>query len=88
MMAFCPELACEQALCLGKKRPKSEIYTSKRDDEHPHPFHIRSLPSSPGQHMFLSRTIAAIDQAGKCCLNEPQRSIIGVVYLVSETEHL
>ena len=26
-------------------RPKSEIYTPKRDDEHPHPFHMRSPPS-------------------------------------------
>ena len=25
-------------------RPKSEIYTPKRDDEHPHPFHMRSSP--------------------------------------------
>ena len=25
-------------------RPKSEIYTPKRDDEHPHPFHMRSPP--------------------------------------------
>ena len=25
-------------------RPKSEIYTTKRDDEHPRPFHLRSLP--------------------------------------------
>ena len=23
-------------------RPKSEIYTPKRDDEHPYPFHTRS----------------------------------------------
>ena len=28
-------------------RPKSEIYTRKRDDEHPHPFHMRSHPPSP-----------------------------------------
>ena len=28
-------------------RPKSEIYTPKRDDEHPHPFHMRS-PPAPG----------------------------------------
>ena len=34
MMTFCPE----------QVRPKSEIYTSKRDDEHPHPFHVRSPP--------------------------------------------
>ena len=27
-------------------RPKSEIYTPKRDDEHPHPFHLR-IPSPP-----------------------------------------
>ena len=25
-------------------RPKSEIYTRKRDDEHPHPFHMRIPP--------------------------------------------
>ena len=25
-------------------RPKSEFYTPKRDDEHPHPFHMRSSP--------------------------------------------
>ena len=25
-------------------RPKSKIYTPKRDDEHPHPFHMRSPP--------------------------------------------
>jgi len=24
--------------------PKSKIYTPKRDDEHPHPFHMRSTP--------------------------------------------
>ena len=29
-------------------RPKSEIYTRKRDDEHPHPFHLRSSPPPPG----------------------------------------
>ena len=27
-------------------RPKSEIYTPQRDDEHPHPFHMRN-PSPP-----------------------------------------
>ena len=36
MMAFCPE------------HPKSGIYTPKRDDEHPHPFHMRS-PPPPGR---------------------------------------
>ena len=25
-------------------RPKSEIYTPKGDDEHPHPFHMQSFP--------------------------------------------
>ena len=30
-------------------RPKSEIYTPKRDDQHPHPFHMRSPP--PGAAM-------------------------------------
>ena len=32
-------------------RPKSEIYTPKRDDEHPHPFHMRS--PSPGRWIRL-----------------------------------
>ena len=32
-------------------RPKSEIYTPKPDDEHPHPFHMRSPP--PGCRTFL-----------------------------------
>ena len=37
MMAFCPEHP--------KWDPKSEIYTPKRDDEHPHTFYMRSPPS-------------------------------------------
>ena len=28
-------------------RPKSEIYTPERDDEHPQPFHMRSSPPLP-----------------------------------------
>ena len=28
-------------------RPKSEIYTTKRDDEHPHLFYIRGSPPTP-----------------------------------------
>ena len=36
----------------GEKRPKSEIYTSKRDDELPHPFHMRSSPPLPGSTCF------------------------------------
>ena len=28
-------------------RRKSEIYTPKPDDEHPNPFHVRSLPPLP-----------------------------------------
>ena len=30
-----------------KVRPKSEIYTPKRDDEHPHPFCMQSLSPPP-----------------------------------------
>ena len=30
-----------------KARPKSKIYTPKRDDEHPRPFHM-GVPSPPG----------------------------------------
>ena len=33
-------------------RPKSEIYTPKRDDEHPHPFHMPSPP--PGYSLFCA----------------------------------
>ena len=29
-------------------RPKSKICTPKRDNEHPHPLHMRSSPSLPG----------------------------------------
>ena len=31
-----------------KARAKSEIYTPKRDDEHPRPFHIGVPPPPPG----------------------------------------
>ena len=34
-------------------RPKSEIYTPKRDDEYLHPFHIWSSPPPPGAKCFL-----------------------------------
>ena len=33
-------------------RPKSEIYTPKRDDEYPHPFHMRSPPLPSIIHLF------------------------------------
>ena len=36
IMGFCPEHP--------KVRPKSEIYTPKRDDKHPHLFHMQSPP--------------------------------------------
>ena len=29
-------------------RPKSKIYTPKRDNEHPHPFHVDILPPTSG----------------------------------------
>ena len=37
-------------------RPKSEIYTPKRDDEHPHPFHVWSSPrgSNPRTSLNIS----------------------------------
>ena len=34
-------------------RPKSEIYTPKRDDEHPHPFHMRSPPPRAFDDLFI-----------------------------------
>ena len=36
-------------------RPKSEIYTPKRDDEHPHPFHMRSPP--PGRKTCYAKDV-------------------------------
>ena len=41
MMAFCPEHP------KWDQNPKSEIYTPKRDDEYPHPFHMQSTPPGP-----------------------------------------
>ena len=38
-------------------RPKSEIYTPKRDDKHPHLFHMQSLPPpSPGGTLLRALT--------------------------------
>ena len=34
-------------------RPKSEIYTPKRDDEHPHPFRMPPLPENACPKMLL-----------------------------------
>ena len=36
-------------------RPKSEIYTPKRDDEHPHPFHMRVKSNSPAVTIAFKR---------------------------------
>ena len=35
-------------------RPKSEIYTPKRDDEHPDYFHMRSLPPPDMEQSVIS----------------------------------
>ena len=40
-------------------RPKSEIYTPERDDEHPHPFHVESSPPGTRQSS-LRETCRAI----------------------------
>ena len=37
-------------------RPKSEIYTPKRDDEHPHHFHMRH---------FVFAAVAVVDAKGR-----------------------
>ena len=47
-------------------RQKSEIYTPKQDDEHPHPFHMRSLPPPPppgglGQGRALGNSICFVE---------------------------
>ena len=41
-------------------RPKSEIYTPKRDDEHPRPFHMRVPPPRGGAYL------AAISDVSQC----------------------
>ena len=35
-------------------RPKSKIYTPKGDEEHPHPFHMRSYPPPPKTYALMS----------------------------------
>ena len=40
-------------------RPKSEIYTPKRDDEHPNHFHMRSLPPRPPPRASTQRCLFA-----------------------------
>ena len=45
-------------------RRKSEIYTPKGDDEHPHPFHTRSAPPPPVQPLtsvFSASQRGAVD---------------------------
>ena len=45
-------------------RPKSEIYTPKRDDEHPLPFHMRSPPPGgvqPPTSFFSASQKGAVD---------------------------
>ena len=39
-------------------RPKSEIYTPRWDDEHPHPFHIGDSPGAAAR--------AGVTQAPRC----------------------
>ena len=42
-------------------RPKSEIYSPKRDDEHPHPFHLRSPPPRlPGLFVLWHSSIRSL----------------------------
>ena len=38
-------------------RPKSEIYTPKRDDEHPHLIHMPSPPRAADSTIIMSRTL-------------------------------
>ena len=49
MMAFCPEHP------KWDQNPKSEIYTPKRDDEYPHPFHMQSTPPPRAFTLRLER---------------------------------
>ena len=43
MMAFSPEHPK-----VPQVRPKSEIYSPERDDEHPNPFHMRGYVTKTG----------------------------------------
>ena len=53
-------------------RPKSEIYTPKRDDEHPCPFHVgkpHPKPPTPHPPAFLTistNQIGSSDQSEAC----------------------
>ena len=58
-------------------RPKSEIYTPKRDDEHPHPFHMWSPPPPlPGfapaikylhQNLLKNKSVVPSEQTSPFC---------------------
>ena len=60
-------------------RPKSEIYTPKREDEHPHTFHMRSPPPRGGgggsiRHFYLdSCTHARYSVSAEKCYLPPKR---------------
>ena len=47
----------------SQMRPKSEIYTPKRDDEHPHPFHMRSFP--PGLILMNNKKHSILCSCGR-----------------------
>ena len=54
-------------------RPKSKIYTPKRDDEHPRLFHMEVPP--PGVHVSNVRVLVDFNESAfslKGCVNEEQ----------------
>ena len=65
-----------------KVRPKSEIYTPKRNDEHPHPFHMRNPP--PGTLTLTAKNnierIKAISVLMRrrmcCCVRQRKQKLV------------
>ncbi len=48
-----------------KRDQKSEIYTPKRDDEHPRPFHLRSPRGKNHWRLTLLQSLVSQDNLGK-----------------------
>ena len=73
-------------------RPKSEIYTPKRDDEHPRPFHM-GVPSPPGGDYIKPNLELSPDQVilhvgtNDLKQKEPQQVADSIVDLARQIEN-
>ena len=55
-------------------RPKSEFYTPERDEEHPHPFHMRIAPR--GGFIYTSRLLPGIKEPNR---RHTRQNLISVI---------